>query len=68
MLPKPVNGSVIRAYVEYHDQTYLVLCKWGREWVTWEMDKKGNCYWGNYFSNKTEGLKSFSSRIKEMRM
>ena len=68
MLPTPVNGSRIRAHVEYHDKTFLVLCQYGREWVTWEMDNKGHCYWGNYSDTSAEGLESFRGRIKEMRM
>lgn len=64
MIPEPTNGSTIRACVEYHDQTYLVLCKWGREWVTWEMNREGHCYWGRYSNSKVDALKSFTERIK----
>lgn len=68
MLPTPENGSEIKAHIEYHDKTFLVLCKWGREWVTWNMDKKGYCHIGHYFNNAIDGLKDFTDRIQEQRM
>jgi hypothetical protein len=68
MLPTPENGSEIKAHIEYHDGTSLVLCKWGREWVTWDMNKKGYCHIGHYFTNPIDGLKDFTDRIQEQRM
>jgi hypothetical protein len=57
------NGAEVLAI----DRTAgIVLAKFrGREFVTWGLDRKDNCFWGHYFDeNIVAASKDFEARVK----
>jgi hypothetical protein len=40
------NGAEV---LEINEKRTVVLAQTHRDFVTWEMDADGHCYWGHYF-------------------
>lgn len=48
-IPTPNNGATVKAAMKTDWNSYVILAKWGDEWVVWRMDNYGECYWGYYY-------------------
>lgn len=66
MLELKNNAQVI----EYHEirkglGRFVVLAKYGKEFVTWVADSDGWCCWGHYHNNISEASQDYSQRIMD---
>lgn len=63
------NGSTILeiAKIESDPQRWIVLCLWGDEFVTWNMDGDQGTHWGRYFRDLSEAVQDFKDRVQDAR-
>jgi hypothetical protein len=52
------NGATILAQMDD-----VVLCSWGKEFVTWRIDRELNAYCGHYFNCYDSAKKDFLARV-----
>ena len=43
----------------------VVLARYGRQFVTWNVDDSGYAYWGHYFDSFDKALKDFYRRCDD---
>lgn len=50
-----------------HIQAGFVLAWWEGQFVTWAIDKEGNCYWGHYHKEDQffEAVQDFRTRVDD---
>lgn len=52
------NGATVLAQMDD-----VVLCSWGKEFVTWRVDAYGDAYCGHYFNCYDSAKKDFLARV-----
>lgn len=59
------NGAAIIASHSIRDGlgSWIILAKYGKEFVTWIADSEGNCCWGHYFRTPTEASVDYDKRL-----
>jgi hypothetical protein len=52
------NGATVLAQMDD-----VVLAQWGKEFVTWRIDREDNAYCGHYFNCYDSAKKDFLARV-----
>jgi len=45
----------------------VVLCSFGREFVTWRIDMDGHAYWGHYHKTVSAAVIDYEKRVSDGR-
>lgn len=58
------NGAIVLCQEQDIVLAYWIKSNKDLEFITWSVDNERNAYWGDYFSNIRDAIKSFDRRSK----
>lgn len=59
------NGATVLLAKAVGPGEWVVLAEWNDEFVTWRVNDRAECYWGNYFRGCVEAARDYLARSRK---